>query len=286
MKTKMIIAESIKKIQQRVKEIKSTGKSIALVPTMGNLHRGHLALIDEANKHADKTIVSVFVNPLQFNNADDLENYPRTISQDLQKLRQKNVDTVFLPSNEIIYPEGVKKHTYIEVPLISDILCGKNRPGHFRGVATIVNKLFQLTQPDVAVFGRKDFQQLAVIRKMTTDLVLNIKIIGLPTIREESGLAMSSRNNRLTDEEKINAANIYQIMQDTKKQILAGDFDYNKLEQQALSQLASLHFIPDYFEIREREHLLKATIEDKKLIIFSAAYLGKPRLIDNITFDL
>ncbi len=286
MKTKMIIAESIKKIQQRVKEIKSTGKSIALVPTMGNLHRGHLALIDEANKHADKTIVSVFVNPLQFNNADDLENYPRTISQDLQKLRQKNVDTVFLPSNEIIYPEGVKKHTYIEVPLISDILCGKNRPGHFRGVATIVNKLFQLTQPDVAVFGRKDFQQLAVIRKMTTDLVLNIKIIGLPTIREESGLAMSSRNNRLTDEEKINAANIYQIMQDTKKQILTGDFDYNKLEQQALSQLASLHFIPDYFEIREREHLLKATIEDKKLIIFSAAYLGKPRLIDNITFDL
>ncbi|HFB66453.1 MAG TPA: pantoate--beta-alanine ligase [Aeromonadales bacterium] len=282
----MKLADSLDSIQQIVNEIKNNHQTIALVPTMGNLHQGHLALIDEATQQADTVIVSIFVNPLQFNNSDDLASYPRTLDDDLEKLRQKNVNAVFLPHEDMIYPDGMDNHTTIEVPVISDILCGQNRPGHFRGVATIVNKLFNLIRPDTAVFGRKDFQQLAIIRKMVEDLALNITIIGIPTVREQSGLAMSSRNIRLTHEEKSIAACMYKTMLETKQKIISGEKDFRALEKMAIAKLKALNFKPDYFEIREREKLKRATAEDKKLVIFSASYLGQPRLIDNISFDI
>ncbi len=282
----MKIADSIDCIQQMVHACKNNHQTIALVPTMGNLHQGHLSLIDEAKKHANQVIVSIFVNPLQFNNHADLASYPRTLEDDLEKLQLKKIDAVFLPHNKMIYPEGMENHTTIEVPVFSDILCGQNRPGHFRGVATIVNKLFNLIQPDAAVFGQKDFQQLAIIKKMVADLALNVTIIDVPTVREPDGLAMSSRNTRLTDEERSTAACMYKIMLKTSNKIIAGERDFKLLERNAIDQLKALNFKPEYFEIRERERLKKARAEDRKLIIFCASYLGKPRLIDNICFDI
>jgi len=282
----MKIIDSSSDLQKLVTHLKSQTQRICLVPTMGNLHDGHLALIKEGKNHSDIIIVSIFVNPLQFNNSDDLENYPRTLQQDIQKLSDMGVNVVFTPTPEMMYPEGIENHTYIEVPVISDILCGKDRPGHFRGVATIVAKLFMLVRPDIAIFGKKDFQQLMIIRKLVKDFSLNIEIIGLETYREQSGLAMSSRNNLLTEDEKLKASEIYRTMLRTKDKILKGDKNFSALEQEAKQNLKSCQFKIDYYEIRNRENLLPASVMDNKLIIFVAAYMGIPRLIDNLAVDI
>lgn len=195
----------ISAVREHLKTFKREGRKIAFVPTMGNLHEGHLTLVRKAREYADIVVVSIFVNPMQFDRADDLNNYPRTLEEDLSKLTAEGVDVVFTPTPEIIYPEGLDKQTFVDVPGLSTILEGASRPGHFRGVTTIVNKLFNIVQPDVACFGEKDFQQLAVIRKMVDDLAMDIEIIGVPTVREMDGLAMSSRNGLLTLDERQRA---------------------------------------------------------------------------------
>ncbi len=265
-----------------VADWKQAGKRIAFVPTMGNLHQGHLSLVSKATELADKVIVSIFVNPLQFDDKADLSAYPRTVEVDIEQLTSVECDAVFLPTAEIMYPEGMDRQTVITVPGMDDKLCGQARPGHFDGVATVVVKLFNMVQPDVAVFGEKDYQQLLLIKKMVADLNLPLKIIGLPTYREESGLAMSSRNQYLTSKQRKQAASIYRILNDIKTELLNGGADFVKLEQQAKDELTQLGFEPDYVEIRRARNLEPAKQSDKELRILLAARLGKARLIDNI----
>ncbi len=282
----MIIADSIYKLRLTINSYKVENKTIALVPTMGNLHQGHLSLIKEAKKQADIVVVSIFVNPMQFNNPKDLEKYPKTLQQDMEQLEKLSVDLLFTPDANMIYPDGVENHTQVEVPFLSDILCGKDRHGHFRGVTTIVCKLFNLVQPDTAVFGEKDFQQLVIIRKMVEDLALPITIIGKPTLREKDGLAMSSRNNNLSDEHRPKAFFLNQTLHFIREEILSGNRDYPQLVKTARQTLSNHSFKPEYVRIAKQSTLAEAADGDKKLVILGAAYLGFPRLIDNITVEL
>ncbi len=278
--------EDIKSLQTVITELKLQGKSTGFVPTMGHIHQGHLSLIEEAQKHVDIVICSIFVNPLQFGPDEDLDQYPRTLSQDKKLLEKMDVDYLFTPTPEMIYPQGAERHSFIEVPFLSKGFCSIDRPGHFRGVATIVNKLFNLVQPDISVFGNKDFQQLAVIKKMVKDFYIPVKIIGAKIKREKNGLAMSSRNYFLTEQEKNEACFLYEILKNTKKRILDGNRNYEQLEELALTELRQANFKPEYFSICTQEDLSPPTAEDTKLVILAASYYGKPRLIDNITLEL
>ncbi len=282
----MITSDSIQKLTQNIASFKKAGNSIALVPTMGNLHLGHLSLIEEAKQQADIVVVSIFVNPMQFNNPRDLEKYPKTLQQDIQELTSLGVELLFTPTVEMIYPDGVNQHTQVEVPFLSDILCGEDRHGHFRGVTTIVCKLFNLIQPDIAIFGEKDFQQLAIIKKMVTDLAMPIKVIGKPTIREKDGLAMSSRNNNLTDELRPRAFILNQTLNFIKEEILSGNRDYPQLTKTAKQTLTSHGFKPEYIKIANQSDLKEANYKHKHLVILAAAYLGFPRLIDNVCVEI
>ncbi|OEE34095.1 pantoate--beta-alanine ligase, partial [Vibrio genomosp. F10 str. ZF-129] len=208
----MNIFSEIAHVREQIKQYKRDGRSVAFVPTMGNLHEGHITLVKNAREHADIVVVSIFVNPMQFERADDLANYPRTLEDDVAKLAAEGVELVFTPTPEVMYPQGLDKQTSVEVPTLSTMLEGASRPGHFRGVATIVTKLFNIVQPDFACFGEKDFQQLAVIRQMTTDLAIDTQIIGVPTVREMDGLAMSSRNGLLTIDERQRAPVVARTM--------------------------------------------------------------------------
>ncbi|RUO27931.1 pantoate--beta-alanine ligase [Aliidiomarina sedimenti] len=259
---------------------------VALVPTMGNLHSGHLKLVREAQQHADAVIVSIYVNPMQFGANEDLDSYPRTLAADLQALAELGVDAVFTPSTGTIYPRGLNAQTYVEVPQLSDMLCGKKRPGHFRGVATIVCKLFNMVQPDIAVFGKKDYQQLRVIRTMVEDLSLAVDVIGVDTEREASGLAKSSRNGYLSDQQKQAAAVIYQQLQSAAGQLQNGA-GITQVEQEALGRIAAAGLEPEYFSIRRQADLTPAQAEDAadSLVILAAASLGTTRLIDNLEVD-
>ena len=277
---------SITALQATIKNLKAEGKTIGFVPTMGNLHQGHLSLVETAQKHRDVTLVSIFVNPLQFGANEDLDKYPRTLEQDQTKLQSLNTDYLFFPSPQMMYPEGADNHTFVEVPFLSQLYCGIDRPGHFRGVTTIVNKLFHLVQPDVAVFGRKDFQQLAIIQKMVKDFYMPVKILSVETHREKNGLAMSSRNHFLTAEQKDSAGFLYQQLQSTKDQIIQGNKDYLALEEQAINNLKQAGFKPEYFNIRTQKRLVSPTPTETKLVILTASYYGKPRLIDNISFEI
>ena len=224
----------IPSLRDQLKSARRDGRRIAFVPTMGNLHEGHLTLVRKAREHADLVVVSIFVNPMQFERTDDLNNYPRTLDDDLSKLNAEGVDLVFTPTPEIIYPEGLDKQTFVEVPGLSHMLEGASRPGHFRGVSTIVTKLFNIVQPDVACFGEKDYQQLAVIKKMVTDLALDIEVIGVPTVRELDGLAMSSRNGLLSSlSERQRAPVLARTMRWIGSQIRGGRDDFASLIEDA-----------------------------------------------------
>lgn len=282
MKTLVTPAE----VQQLVREWRRQGIKVALVPTMGNLHAGHMALVRHAQTLGERVIVSIFVNPTQFNRPDDLANYPRTLEKDMEKLISVGCDAVFTPEVATMYPSGGLA-TRVVVPGISDILEGEKRPGHFTGVATIVCKLFNLVQPDVALFGQKDFQQLMVIRQMVQDLNMPIEIIELPTVREEDGLAMSSRNNYLTPEQRAIAPRLQQTLQATLKRLQSGDYtNYQALQQWTMDELNTKGFKAEYIEIRRALDLLEPTSEDTDLVLLASAWLGKARLIDNIPFQL
>lgn len=282
----MNICNDITAVRQQTKAWRQQGLSIAFVPTMGNLHQGHITLVKQAQALADKVVVSIFVNPMQFNNADDLANYPSTLAQDCDKLKAQGADCLFTPTPDLMYPEGSESHTRVDVPGIADVLEGALRPGHYRGVSTVVTKLFNIVQPDIACFGDKDFQQTALIRKMTRDLAMPIEIVGVPTVRETSGLAMSSRNGYLTAEELSIAPKLYQVMQHIGEQISAGSRDFDTLIEKATNTLNSGGFKTDSIDIVDADNLLPTTEKTQRVVILMAAFLGKARLIDNQTVDL
>ncbi|MCF6190551.1 MAG: pantoate--beta-alanine ligase [Cocleimonas sp.] len=264
---------------------RSNSETTAFVPTLGNLHDGHLSLVRKAKEVADRVIVSIFLNPTQFDRPEDLDAYPKTLENDLALLKRENVDLVFLPTAKEMYPDGGTTH--VNVGGISEILEGDSRPGHFSGVATVVAKLFNLVQPDISVFGKKDFQQLMLIQRMVKDLDFGIDIIEAPTAREESGLAMSSRNNYLTADQRNKVApSLYKEMLIIIDAIQKDNHAYQALQNIATANLEKHGFKPDYIEVRNANDLSVAKAGDKNLVVLASAWLGKARLIDNITLDL
>lgn len=275
----------VAEVRRRVDEWRGTGDTVALVPTMGNLHPGHLSLVEEARRHADRVVVSVFVNPTQFGPGEDFDSYPRTLEADAGQLRDAGVEVLFAPSVDEMYPLG-ENRTWVEVQGLGDYLCGADRPGHFRGVTTVVSKLFHIVWPDVAVFGEKDFQQLAILRRMTEEMLFPIRIIGAATQREADGLARSSRNGYLSDAERARAPLLQQHLQDARRAIQGGERDYRALEKRQRLSLADHGFDVDYFSVANATTLAPAGPHDQELVIAAAARLGKPRLIDNVTLSV
>lgn len=277
----MQIFQKITEVRDQIAVWRRAGQKIAFVPTMGNLHAGHLALVTAAKSRAECVVVSIFVNPLQFGPNEDFAKYPRTLEADTNVLRGAGADLLFLPEVGEIYPQGQKAATKVEVPEVSEGLCGVFRPGHFAGVATVVAKLFNIVQPDVALFGKKDYQQLQVIRRMVADLCFPIEIIGLDTVREVNGLAMSSRNGYLSVAEREQAAALYRSLKQAVDRLRAGDRDYARIEAAGLAELQAQGFRPDYFSIRRADNLAAPEV-GVPLVVLAAAWLGKTRLIDNI----
>ncbi|MCP4492060.1 MAG: pantoate--beta-alanine ligase [Gammaproteobacteria bacterium] len=279
-------ATSVTELRQYVQHWKDHHESIAFVPTMGNLHAGHLSLIEKGQSLCDRTLCSIFVNPMQFGANEDFNHYPRTLDQDIQYLESIGCDLVYLPTASELYPQGLE---YISQVIVTD-LCenyeGAHRPGHFTGVATIVLKLFNIVKPNISVFGKKDFQQYRVISKMVEDLNIDVEIIGAETSRESSGLATSSRNQYLDTEQKARAYLIYQTLQYSAAKIQAGQRGYSDLEKKAIKTLDTAGFKTNYYSVCHAETLLPATPEDMKLVILVTASLGKTRLLDNIEVDL
>jgi pantoate--beta-alanine ligase len=265
---------------------RSEGAGVALVPTMGNLHRGHLRLVERARELADRTVVTIFVNPLQFGAGEDFDAYPRTLEADERLLADAGADLVYAPGGGQMYRRPPEEQTQVEVPGVSDILCGASRPGHFSGVATVVCKLLNQVNPDVAVFGMKDFQQLLVIRRMVDDLDIPVDIVGYPVVRDTDGLALSSRNGYLTPRERAVAPELVASLEAIEKAILDGRRDYPRLEQEAGERLARAGFRADYVSVRRAGDLQRPEIDDRELVVLAAAYLGKARLIDNIMLVL
>ena len=259
---------------------------VAIVPTMGNLHAGHLSLVEIAAENAERVVVTVFVNPIQFAVDEDFDSYPRTLERDVRRLRQLKVDVLFAPSVATVYPLGIENATLITVPGLTRNFCGASRPGHFDGVTTVVARLFSLVQPDVAVFGQKDYQQQLVIRHMTTDLSLPIQIITAPTVREADGLAMSSRNQYLSDAEREIAPMLHAAIESVGRQLQDGKHDFDELESEARDQLAAAGFRPDYIAIRRARDLDPPDRDCDELVVLAAAHPGKARLIDNIVVTI
>lgn len=279
------VMEVIQQVREIVWNWKHAGETIAFVPTMGNLHDGHLALIKKANELGSKTVVSIFVNPAQFGKNDDFDEYPRTLDDDIGKLSEYSVDFVFAPGLDEIYPGGEERASYIDVPRFSNILEGEHRPGFFQGVATVVNKLFNIIQPDIAVFGEKDYQQLMVVKQMANDLAMPVEIRSVATVREADGLAMSSRNGYLNDEQRSIAVGLYGCLQRVVKAVRKGE-DPNFEVVHATHDLTEQGFIVDYVVVRRQQDLAVPRPGDKALIVLAAARLGSVRLIDNIAFEL
>jgi len=282
----VLIIETLPMLRREIRRWRQAGQRIALVPTMGNLHDGHLTLVDEARQRADVVVVSVFVNPMQFDRADDLARYPRTLQDDCEKLNRHGVDLVFAPAPQTIYPQGTENQTFVEVPVLSALLEGASRPGHFRGVATVVSKLFNLVQPDVACFGEKDFQQLAIIRKLVADMGFDIDIVGVPTVRAKDGLALSSRNGYLTADERRLAPGLSQVMQSMAERLSNGERHIDEIIEQANAALQEKGFRPDGLAICDAVTLQPLTVESQRAVILMAAWLGNARLIDNQQVDL
>ncbi|MEC9481889.1 MAG: pantoate--beta-alanine ligase [Halomonas sp.] len=275
----------IASLRREVQDARRQGKRIGLVPTMGNLHQGHLALVEAARTGADVVIASIFVNPLQFGRNEDLDNYPRTLADDQAALEAAGCDMVFIPTSDMLYPHGLDNQTTVHVPCVSEGLCGARRPGHFDGVATVVTMLFNLVQPDLACFGEKDYQQLAVIRKLVADLHLPIEIIGVPTVRADDGLALSSRNGYLTDAQRAQAPRLYQTLCQARTALEAGQ-DSDSVLREALGQLAHGSLKPDYLELRRAADLGPVEDTTRDAILLGAVHLGNARLIDNLKVTL
>ncbi|HHV9834215.1 TPA: pantoate--beta-alanine ligase [Escherichia coli] len=282
----MLIIETLPLLRQQIRRLRMEGKRVALVPTMGNLHDGHMKLVDEAKARADVVVVSIFVNPMQFDRPEDLARYPRTLQEDCEKLNKRKVDLVFAPSVKEIYPNGTETHTYVDVPGLSTMLEGASRPGHFRGVSTIVSKLFNLVQPDIACFGEKDFQQLALIRKMVADMGFDIEIIGVPIMRAKDGLALSSRNGYLTAEQRKIAPGLYKVLSSIADKLQAGKRDLDEIIAIAGQELNEKGFRADDIQIRDADTLLEVSENSKRAVILVAAWLGDARLIDNKMVEL
>ena len=282
----MLIIETLPLLRQQIRRLRMEGKRVALVPTMGNLHDGHMKLVDEAKARADVVVVSIFVNPMQFDRPEDLARYPRTLQEDCEKLNKRKVDLVFAPSVKEIYPNGTETHTYVDVPGLSTMLEGASRPGHFRGVSTIVSKLFNLVQPDIACFGEKDFQQLALIRKMVADMGFDIEIVGVPIMRAKDGLALSSRNGYLTAEQRKIAPGLYKVLSSIADKLQAGERDLDEILAIAGQELNEKGFRSDDIQIRDADTLLEVSENSKRAVILVAAWLGDARLIDNKLVEL
>ncbi|AWB67039.1 pantoate--beta-alanine ligase [Saccharobesus litoralis] len=282
----MQTVSDIKQLRNQVANWRQQGLKIAFVPTMGNLHNGHLSLVDNAFMRADIVIVSIFVNPMQFGQNEDLDAYPRTMEADSQALAERGVNLLYAPTVKDIYPRPLAEQTYVEVPELGNIICGKSRNSHFRGVTTIVNKLFNIVQPDVACFGEKDFQQLFLIKRMVEDLSMPIEVVGVPTVREESGLAMSSRNGYLSDEEKQQATALYKSLKYARDYIKQGHRDFRHIKQAMQTNIEQSQMRLDYVEFRDANTLLEANHNTTSFVVLVAAYLSSARLIDNIYFDI
>jgi pantoate--beta-alanine ligase len=265
---------------------RQAGQSIGFVPTMGNLHEGHLSLVRRARELCDMVVVSIFVNPMQFGQGEDLAAYPRTLAADKEKLFAEGVQVLFTPDAEEVYPDGMALHTQVTVPDLSETLCGSSRPGHFDGVTTVVNKLFNMVQPHVAVFGEKDFQQLSIVRKMVRDLCMPIEIVGVNTARAEDGLALSSRNGYLTAAERRIAPVLHLTLNSCREAIACGFDNFLQLESHARMKLLQAGFEPDYFAIRDASTLQTVNEDTEEIAILAAARLGKTRLIDNVRLAL
>jgi len=282
----MKIVDSIESLTSTVQQWREQGLCIGFVPTMGNLHAGHIALVEKARQKCDKVVVSIFVNPLQFNEIDDFSAYPITLQEDQQKLAYAQADLLFLPGSDAIYPDGQAAITKVSVPELSEILEGESRPGHFDGVATVVNKLFNLVRPNIAFFGQKDFQQLLVIQKMVADLYLPVQIVSVATQRERDGLAMSSRNSRLTVEQRERASDLYKVLMQFSSELQSGSESIAQLEQRAVLQLERAGFQPEYVSLRRASNLQPVTSLERGSVILAAARLGDVRLIDNLVLEI
>lgn len=281
----MKIETSIQGLRAALRQARKAGKSVAFVPTMGNLHSGHIELVSEAHRRADFVVASIFVNPTQFGVNEDFDAYPRTLEADATQLAEARCDLLFAPAASEMYPDGRTQSTSVQVSGITDVLCGASRPGHFTGVATVVSKLFNIVQPDMALFGEKDFQQLAVIRRLVSELCFPITIIGVPTIRANDGLALSSRNGFLNEAERAQAPILHQTLSNLREAIIQGERDYGMLTSAARAHLDKCGFQPDYLEVMTQD-LTPPGADDKDLVILVAVRLGSTRLIDNVIFSV
>ncbi len=279
-------ASSVRSVRERVAAWREAGERVALVPTMGNLHDGHLSLIDLAAAHADRSVVSIFVNPTQFGPTEDVESYPRTPEQDEAVLaEQGKTDLLFVPDIEDIYPHGTDRGVSVQLPPIADELCGRSRPGHFNGVASVVLRFLNIVTPEVLVLGRKDYQQMILIARMIHDLQIDVELVSGDIVREQDGLAMSSRNRYLTTEQRPVAPALREMLEQMAEKLRSGDSDFEKHRDVALETLESVGFKPDYVELRNADDLLPADPADsaRKRVIMAAAWLGRARLIDNVS---
>lgn len=282
----MEIIKQAHQLRPLLNEYCNEGSRLGFVPTMGNLHAGHLALVDAAAEQCDRVIVSIFVNPLQFSPDEDLATYPNTPQEDEKALAAHGADILYRPPVEDVYPFGLESHTRVEVPGLSEILCGQSRPGHFIGVTTVVNRLFNQVQADKAFFGKKDYQQYLLIRKMVADLAMITEVVGIDTVRLDNGLAMSSRNNYLSASEHNQAAGLYQVVKDVARQYQADPFSGSTILDAGMAHLKKTGFVPDYLSVRRQCDLNQPQAGDMELVVLVAAWLGKTRLIDNLEFVL
>ena len=278
----MQVIHSKGKLAEQIVEWRHNGEHVALVPTMGNLHAGHLALVELAREHAERVVVSIFVNPTQFAADEDFDDYPRTLETDKRRLKMSAADLIFAPSVETVYPFGIQDATTVSVPRLTENFCGASRPGHFDGVTTVVARLFALVQPDVAVFGQKDYQQQLVIRHMSEDMSLPVGIITGETVRDDDGLALSSRNSYLSDDERDIAPLLYEVLQSVGAELQNGRRNFDALEAGAIERLADAGFDVDYFSIRRAQNLAIPDRDCDDLVVLVAAQLGAARLIDNV----
>jgi len=283
------IFREINSLRAELDNHRHAGKRIGMVATMGNLHPGHLELVELAQQHADIVVATIFVNPLQFGLNEDWDQYPRTFESDVEKLNSKDCHYLFFPTDQEMYPNGIDHQTRVFCPTMTDVLCGASRPGHFEGVTTVVTKLTHIVDPDVAVFGEKDWQQLAIIRRMAADLCMRVEVVGASVARDHDGLALSSRNSFITEEERPHANQLYKSLQWAKSQIEEGAHsseEYERIEKEAKQQIVNAGFRPDYFSVCDAQKLSPALDEDKDLAILGALFTSDARLIDNVQLTI
>ncbi len=275
----MIVIHGVAPLREAMRLRRRKDKVVAFVPTMGNLHAGHLDLVRVAGEAGSAVVVSIYVNPLQFGQHEDLNGYPRTLEADKAALAKSNIDILFVPDDHTMYPGGVEDQTKVAVPGLSETLCGEHRPGHFVGVATVVNRLFNIVQPDVAVFGKKDYQQLIVVRRMVSDLAMPVDVIGVDTVRERDGLALSSRNRYLSTQQREIAPGLYRTLREAHDELQQTAVDRSAIETDGYRKLVDLGFAPDYFSVRRQGDLGDPGPGDRSLVILAAARLGAARLV-------